>query len=271
MPRQFGEGQHRQETQHPPVTHGLLARKLFRPFARTVPKEVLYGTLPPPDVSGVGAFSPYIGILSLAGGDPGLPPQDQFLFGTGGTGLSFTLGPDTRITNVNALPPGPFQLTGAALPFDAFTGDTIHQYFQMVQQMDCALDEEHVSRSNPTGCLHDLQSAVTATYSTPPGGTPHDTGQTMAFFNMRNGDAPLFKSLADQYTMSDNYHQPVMGGTGPDSQPLGFNWRLGATLSDRSRDNLPNPVQDEDNAYVPRNMPAIGDLFDLFQFDHDGG
>ena len=185
--------------------------------------KTLYGTLPPPDVNGVGALSPYVGILSLAGGDPGMPPQDQFLFGTGGTGLSFTLGPDTRITNVNALPPGPFQLTGAAMPFDAFTGDTIHQYFQMVQQMDCALDEEHVSRSNPTGCLHDLQSAVTTTYSTPPGGgTPHDTGQTMAFFNMHNGDAPLFKSLADRYTMSDNYHQPVMGGTGPDSQPLGF-------------------------------------------------
>ena len=184
--------------------------------------KALYRTLPPPDVSGVGALSPYVGILSFAGGDPGLPPQDQFLFGTGGTGLSFTLGPDTRIAGVNALPPGPFQLTGPAMPFDAFTGDTIHQYFQMVQQMDCALDEEHVSRSNPTGCLHDLQSAVTTTYSTPPRGTPHDTGQTMAFFNMRNGDAPLFKSLADQYTMSDNYHQPVMGGTGPDSQPLGF-------------------------------------------------
>ena len=184
--------------------------------------KTLYGTLPPPDVNGVGALSPYVGILSLAGGDPGMPPQDQFLFGTGGSGLSFTLGPDTRITNVKALPPGPFQLTGVALPFDAFTGDTIHQYFQMVQQMDCALDEEHVSRSNPTGCLHDLQSAVTTTYSTPPGGTPHDTGQTMAFFNMQNGDAPLFKSLADRYTMSDNYHQPVMGGTGPDSQPLGF-------------------------------------------------
>jgi phospholipase C len=44
----------------------------------------------------------------------------------------------------------------------------------------------------------------------------------MAFFNMQNGDAPLMKFLADQYTMSDNYHQPVMGGTGPDSQPLGF-------------------------------------------------
>jgi len=184
--------------------------------------KTLYGTLPPPDLNGVGAVSPYVAILSLPGGDPGLPPEAQSLFGTGGTGLGFTLGPDTRITNVDALPPGPFQLTGPDMPFDAFTGDTIHQYFQMVQQVDCAMDAQHVSRSNPTGCLHDLQAAVTTTYSTPPGATPHDTGQTMAFCNMQNGDAPLFKSLADQYTMSDNYHQPVMGGTGPDSQPLGF-------------------------------------------------
>jgi phospholipase C len=182
----------------------------------------LYNTLPVPDVAGVGAVSPYAGILSIPGGDPGLPPQDQFLFGTGGTGLGFTLGPDTRITNVNNLPPGPFQLTGPTMPYDAFTGDTIHQYFQMVQQVDCAIDKEHVSKENPTGCLHDLQSAVTTTYSTPPTGTPHDTGQTMAFFNMQQGDAPLLKSLADEYTMSDNYHQPVLGGTGPDSQPLGF-------------------------------------------------
>ena len=181
-----------------------------------------YAELPAPDVGGVGPVSPYIGILGLPGGDPGLPPEDQFLFGTGGTGLDFTLGPDTRITNVNTLPPGPFQLTGPSMPYDAFTADTIHQYFQMVQQVDCAIDAEHVSGDNPTGCLHDLQSAVTTTYSTPPGGTPHDTGQTMAFFNMQRGDAPLFKTLADNYTMSDNYHQPVFGGTGPDSQPLGF-------------------------------------------------
>jgi phospholipase C len=185
-------------------------------------QKQLYSTLPAPDVAGVGAVSPYLPVLSIPGGDPGLPPADQFLFGTGGTGLAFTLGPDTRITNVNNLPPGPFQMTGPTMPFDAFTGDTIHQYFQMVQQMDCAIDKEHVSRRNPTGCLHDLQSAITTTYSTPPTGTPHDTGQTMAFFNMQNGDAPVFKSLADKYTMSDNYHQPVMGGTGPDSQPLGF-------------------------------------------------
>jgi len=185
-------------------------------------QKQLYATLPPPDIGGVGPVSPYAAIPGIPGGDPGLPPEDQFLFATGGTGLAATLGPDTRITNVNHLPPGPFQLTGPSMPFDAFTADTIHQFFQMYQQMDCAIDKEHVTRGNPTGCLHDLQSAITTTFATAPGATAHDTGQTMAFFNMQNGDAPFFKFLADAYTMSDNYHQPVMGGTGPDSQPLGF-------------------------------------------------
>ena len=184
-------------------------------------QKLLYTTLPPPDLNGVGA-PPSIGLLTIPGGDPGIQPADQFLFGTGGTGLTFTEGPDVRITNVNGLPPGPFQLTGPTLAFDAYAGDTVHQYFQMVQQVDCAIDAEHVSKDNPTGCLHDLQSAIVTTYATPAGGTPHDTGQTMEFFNVQTGDAPFLKSLADNYTMSDNYHQPVLGGTGPDSQPLGF-------------------------------------------------
>ncbi len=219
----------------------------------------LYPTLPPPDLAGVGPVSPAIGILSLPGGDPGLPPQDQFLFGTGGSGLGVALGPDTRITNVNNLPPGPFQLTGPAMPFDAYTGDTIHQYFQMVQQVDCAIDAEHVSKDNPTGCLHDLQSAVTTTYRTPPGGTPHDTGQTMAFFNVQNGDAPLFKSLADTYTMSDNYHQPVHGGTGPDSEPLGFADQIffsdgngNPTMPPANRIYNPDPAPGTLNLYTHR-------------------
>jgi phospholipase C len=187
--------------------------------------KFLYQTLPPPDLAGV-QNPPVAFILTIPGGDPGLPPQDQFLFGTGGTGLPNNVGPDIRITNVNALPPGPFQMTGPTMPYDAYTADTIHQFFQMYQQMDCAIDREHVSKSNPTGCLHDLQSAITTTYATSPLASPpqvpRDTGQTMAFFNMQRGDVPLFKSLADQFTMSDNYHQPVMGGTGPDSVPLGF-------------------------------------------------
>jgi phospholipase C len=191
--------------------------------------KTLYQVLPPPDIAGVGPVAPFAAIDQapiFPPGDPGLPLADQVLFTTGGTGFIGnpppTSGPDTRITNVTSLPPGPFQMTGPHMPYDAYTGDTIHQYFQMVQQMDCAIDKEHVSEDNPTGCLHDLQSAVTTTFSTPPGGTPTDTGQTMAFFNMQQGDVPLFKRLADEFTMSDNYHQPVMGGTGPDSEPLGF-------------------------------------------------
>ncbi len=44
------------------------------------------------------------------------------------------------------------------------------------------------------------------------------------------------------------------------------NWDL-EPLTKRSRDNLPNPKYDKNNsAYVPVNSPAIGDLFDLFDF-----
>ena len=46
------------------------------------------------------------------------------------------------------------------------------------------------------------------------------------------------------------------------------NWELDP-LTERSRDNLPNPHADDDNPYVPRNMPAISDLFDMFDFDQD--
>ena len=42
------------------------------------------------------------------------------------------------------------------------------------------------------------------------------------------------------------------------------NWGL-APLTARSRDNLPNPIHRHD-PYVPANMPAIGDLFDMFHF-----
>ena len=185
-------------------------------------QKTLYTTLPPPDLNGIPPVSPYVELLAVPGGDPGLPSDAQYLLGTGGTGLIHTYGPDTRITNVTDLPPGPFQQTGPNLPFDAFTGDTDHLFFPMWQQADCAIDSEHVSSDNPTGCLHDLLPAVSTTWSTPPGGIPHDTAQNMAFYNMQQGDAPVFKSLADQFTMSDNYHQPVMGGTAPDSLPLGF-------------------------------------------------
>ncbi len=46
------------------------------------------------------------------------------------------------------------------------------------------------------------------------------------------------------------------------------NWEL-KPLSNRSRDNLPNPIHDHEspNAYAPKNAPAISDLTELFDFD----
>jgi len=50
------------------------------------------------------------------------------------------------------------------------------------------------------------------------------------------------------------------------------NWGL-SPLSDRSRDNLPNPAtgDNNNNPYVPQNMPALSDLFDMFNFQNAQG
>jgi phospholipase C len=47
------------------------------------------------------------------------------------------------------------------------------------------------------------------------------------------------------------------------------NWGL-KPLTRRSRDNFPNPIAEDDNPYVPLNSPALGDLFDLFNFGDQG-
>jgi len=46
---------------------------------------------------------------------------------------------------------------------------------------------------------------------------PTTTGEgssALGFYNVQQGDVPYFKSLADSYAMSDNFHQSVNGGTG---------------------------------------------------------
>ncbi len=45
------------------------------------------------------------------------------------------------------------------------------------------------------------------------------------------------------------------------------NWNL-KPLTNRSRDNLPNPKTAKNNPYVPTNSPALDDLFDAFDFSH---
>ncbi len=183
--------------------------------------KTAYTFLPVPTISsaqpeGVGLE---FGIVDASGkptatfpkGDPDLPLRDQITLTTGGTGSIPKNGADTRIPGVTRLPSGPFQQTGPTLPYDAYEGDTIHQTFQMWQQNDCSM--KNATRDNPTGCLHDLYPFVATTNGTLPTQTPTDGGQDMAFFNMSTGDAPIFKKLADKYTLSDNFHQAIMGGS----------------------------------------------------------
>jgi len=114
----------------------------------------------------------------------------------------------------------------------------VHRFYQMWQQMDCSAG--HATAQNPSGCRADLfpwvevtvgagtngqtQAAYAASYYAP---YPFDLSSTgegataMAFYNVQQGDAPYFKYLADSYAMSDNYHQGVMGGTGPNHVMLG--------------------------------------------------
>ncbi len=147
---------------------------------------------------------------------PALEIEDLPLITTGFTGLkncttdptlppSACAEPDTRIGNFNKLPNTSFQITGAKVPYDSYTGDMVHRFFHMWEQSDCNIGD--ATTANPSGCKNDLLPFVGVARG-------DDSGSnSMGFYNMQGGDAPLFKRLADEYTISDNYHQPVMGGT----------------------------------------------------------
>jgi phospholipase C len=178
-------------------------------------RKTPYNTLPPPTLGGAPNaqsatlppfFDNLLPLLALV--EPSLEPTDLPLLTTGATGAAVTSGaPDTRITNYAALPNGPFQLTGPTLRYDSYTGDTVHQFYQMWQQSDCRI--QNATEDNPTGCLSDLYPFVATTFAGPQ--ADEGGGTSMAFYNMQTGDAPLLKSLADEYTLSDNHHQPAQG------------------------------------------------------------
>ena len=44
----------------------------------------------------------------------------------------------------------------------------------------------------------------------------------MGFYNVAKGDAPYLTQLARDYTLNDNYHQPVMGGTFANQMMFGY-------------------------------------------------
>lgn len=165
----------------------------------------------------------------------GLSPDYYQYLVTGGSGLSSGT-PDTRISNVNALPAGPFQLTNSAtFPYDSYAASPVHRFYQMWQQLDCSAAK--ATAANPSGCdaglfpwvevtegAGDNGAAQPGDFSTEYSSSAVTTGEgstSMGFYNMQNGDVPYFKSLADSYAMSDNFHQSVNGGTGANHIMLG--------------------------------------------------
>ena len=147
---------------------------------------------------------------------------------TGGTGQTNGT-PDTRLhyngQDASHLPPGPYQLTSKTYPYDAYAASPVHRYYQMFQQADCNAAAQ--TAVNGWGCRSDLFPWVEATVGAGSNGQAEPTGFTgegstsMGFFNVQQGDAPYLKQLADTFSMSDNYHQAVWGGTGANHIMLG--------------------------------------------------
>ena len=222
-------------------------------------------------------------ICSLAdakASENGLPDATYYGFLTsGGTGLSGKV-PDTRITGVNgsspysSLPGGPFQLTNSkgkdTFTWDSYAASPVHRFYQMWQQADCHV--AYATKSNPSGCKSDLfvwteltvgsnvngvpQPSNFSTDYSPTAKTTGEGATAMGFYNVFEGDMPYFKELADTYSMSDNYHQPAMGGTGLDSIMLGF----GDAIWFSDRDG--KPTQPPHNELVWSDTPADAGVVD---------
>jgi len=129
--------------------------------------------------------------------------------------------PDTRFPA--NLPNGPYQIS-KYVPYAAYTGDPVHRFFQMWQDVDGGKHDKFVWVEETIG---------TGSNGAPPpsgGFNPKEGAISMGFYNMnpftdaaghaQPGDAPFFKSLADTYAIGDNYHQAIMGGTGANFQAL---------------------------------------------------
>lgn len=207
-------------------------------------KKVLYSNLPAPLNGGPTDPCASNGMCTMAdatSSEAGLASDYYQYLLTGGTGLTGKV-PDSRINGVSStapyttLLPGPFQFTGKDFPYDSYAASPVHRYYQMRQQMDCNVS--YATRSNPSGCKADLFAWTEVTVGSNVNGAPQPsnfsqnysptaktTGEgatSMGFYNMLQGDAPHTKYLADHFAISDNYHQPAMGGTGLDSILLFF-------------------------------------------------
>jgi phospholipase C len=154
------------------------------------------------------------------------------------------------------LPNAPFQITryvpyagtGGACPLPgAFVGDPLHRFYQMWQQTNEGANALYTWVDETAGDSN----------GNPPPPSTHQGALSMGFYNMAQGDAPALDYLAQHFSMSDNYHQAVQGGTmanhiammtgnaaeflGPDGQP--------ATPPTQQIEN-PDPLPGTNNHYT---------------------
>jgi len=184
------------------------------------------------------------------------------------------------------LPNGPFQITHYVPYFDshleyssfgqcefygAYVGDPIHRFYQMWQQ----------------SVLHyRLATWVANTAGDDNGAIPpapiYQGSVQMGFYNMAQGDAPILRNLAQNYAISDNYHQAVQGGTGANHIALGTGFAASyqnasgqATAPPAGEIENPNPKPGTNNNYTQdgyaggsysqcadRSQPGVGPIFD---------
>jgi phospholipase C len=165
--------------------------------------------------------------------DYGLAKQDLKLLTRGATGVA-PGSPDSRILDYNNLPNGPYPLVTlkpgedeTSSLYDTYGGSPVHRFYQMWQQLDC--DVTKATTPNPSGCQADLFPWVEITVSSGSNGSPPNPAKplkegdiAMGFYNVAKGDAPYLTRLAREYTLNDNYHQPVMGGTFANQMMFGY-------------------------------------------------
>ncbi len=230
----------------------------------------------PPVVAG-GPTTPYFTSVPEAKvEEPGmLAPGYYYDLTIGGTGLSAYTVPDTRIPNVLDLPEGAFGLT-PSVPYSSYANSPVHRFYQMWQQVDCSV--AYTTSGNPSGCLSDLFPWVEVTIgagsdgssgSTAPPTNYLSTGEgstSMEFFNVQHGDAPYFTSLANSYTLSDNFHQSVMGGTM--ANHIEFGYADSIWYSDGNGNALTPPANQIEN---PNPQPGTNNWYDDDGYGGSGG
>lgn len=228
-----------------------------------------YSPLPQPNLGENMLLAPYSVVYSPLDSDPGLSEQDnESLMATGGFPGRWAKDPrfDGITTN------GSFDITNYVKETDT-TGDPVHRFYQMWQQSDC--DISHATKENPSGCLHDLYSWVGVSVGWGLGGGAQNPGPpqpwtdeatfqggvSMGFYNMAAGDLKDFNALAQTYALSDNYHQFMQGGTGPNSISIGTAAPLYYSDVNGAPATPPGNQIDDPNAYAGSNNWYLNDGF----------